>query len=663
MNQSSASDRNSGAAPASRGLIKCLTGALAPYLHILYYVLTFILIYALTRLLGVVIYCDVIDFNEVPRLFLNGLRTDISGLGYLMALPVLLTFLRSALPLRAGKPFFYLEKGWLFLTGLLVFFLELCTFPFMEEYSVRPNRLFVEYLVYPEELIKLMLRGHLTAVVAVTALMTAFTVFLYRALGRIRQTRSPSVLAAVLVFILLGGLDFIAARSSFEHRPFNLAKASFSTSQIVNNLAANSGYSLITSVKAALSENQNTYQTMEPRDILALIKEDTRFNYAPATEEHPTLNVFAPVNRERKLNIVIILEESLGAQFSKTLGGSDFTPELDRIYAEGWGFTRLYATGVRSVRGIEAVTSGFTPTINTAVVKREKSQKNFFNLGGLLRKQGYSTAFIYGGESHFDNMRSFFLGNGYDTIIDINSYDNPEFVASWGVSDEDLFNKAISHFDEEHQAGRLFYSLVFTSSNHDPYEIPDKFAKGAPRSRENAVRYADYALGRFYDTVKTKPYFKDTIFLVIADHDARAGGSELVPVKNFHIPGALFGAGIEKRSEDHVVSQIDIPKTLLSLAGIAAEVPLPGYDLANLPEDFQGRALLQFYQNFALLRDDGSLMMILPDAKSASRRYDFNDHSITEAPDNPALEKLALAYALLGELAYQKGYFLNCPGT
>ena len=141
MNQSSASDRNSGAAPASRGLIKCLTGALAPYLHILYYVLTFILIYALTRLLGVVIYRDVIDFNEVPRLFLNGLRTDISGLGYLMALPVLLTFLRSALPLRAGKPFFYLEKGWLFLTGLLVFFLELCTFPFMEEYSVREWRL------------------------------------------------------------------------------------------------------------------------------------------------------------------------------------------------------------------------------------------------------------------------------------------------------------------------------------------------------------------------------------------------------------------------------------------------------------------------------------------------------------------------------------------
>ena len=177
------------------------------------------------------------------------------------------------------------------------------------------------------------------------------------------------------------------------------------------------------------------------------------------------------------------------------------------------------------------------------------------------------------------------------------------------------------------------------------------------------MRYADYALGRFYDTVKTKPYFKDTIFLVIADHDARAGGSDLVPVKNFHIPGALFGAGIEKRSEDHVVSQIDIPKTLLSLAGIAAEVPLPGYDLANLPEDFQGRALLQFYQNFALLRDDGSLMMILPDAKSASRRYDFKNHHISEAPDNPALEKLALAYALLGELAYQKGYFLNCPGT
>ena len=641
---------------------RILTDSLTPYVHILYFALFFAAICCMIRITGIIIYRSVIDFQEIPRLLFNGLRTDISGLGYIMALPVLLTFLRSVLHQKIAQPLLILEKIWLAGIGSLVFFLEICTFPFMEEYSVRPNRLFVEYLRYPGELGNLMLRGHLEAVITISLLMAVFIFLFWRFIRRIALRRA-SALAAIPVFIIMAGMTFIAARSSFDHRPFNLAKASFSTNQIVNTLVANSGYSLISSVKGVFSENSYTYKSMPAAEQLSVIKSDTGFDYSPATAEHPTLNRLTASNRDKKLNIVIILEESLGAQFVGYLGGSNLTPALDRIYSEGWGFTRLYSTGVRSVRGIEAVTSGFTPTINTATVKREKTQKNFFNLGGLLKEHGYHTSFIYGGESHFDNMRSFFLGNGYSEIIDINSYANPEFVASWGVSDEDLFNKALEHFDDMYRKGRLFYSLVFTSSNHDPFEIPEKFAQGAPRSRENAVRYADYALGRFYDTIKTKPYFKDTVFLVIADHDARAGGNDLVPARNFHIPGVLFGGGIQKQSENHVVSQIDMPKTLLSLAGISANVPVVGYDLTNLPMDFKGRALLQFYQNFALLRDDGSLMMVLPDEKFASRHYDFSDYSIKDAPDKPELEKLALAYALFGETAYQKGYFLNIKGS
>ncbi len=648
---------------ASQCFFRILADSLKPYAHILYFAVFFVAVYGIIRLAGIFIYRSVIDFQEIPLLLFNGVRTDISGLGYILALPVLLTFLWSILPAKLARPLFILEKFWLVLTGSLVFFLELCTFPFMEEYSVRPNRLFVEYLLYPGELINLMLRGHLAAVIAVILMMAVFVFLFSRSIRGISIRKAPSVPAAVPVFILIAGLTFIAARSSFEHRPFNLAKASFSTNQIVNTLVANSGYSLITSIKGLFSEKSYTYKSMPVAEQISLIKDDTGFDYSPATPKHPTLNRLTAINRDRKLNIVIILEESLGAQFVGRLSGGNLTPALDRIYSEGWGFTRLYATGVRSVRGIEAVTSGYTPTINTATVKREKTQKNFFNLGGLLREQGYHTSFIYGGESHFDNMRSFFLGNGYSEIIDITSYENPDFVASWGVSDEDLFNKAVAHFDDMYQNGRMFYSLVFTSSNHDPFEIPDKFAKGAPRTRDNAIRYADYALGRFYDTVKTKPYFKDTVFLVIADHDARAGGSDLVPARHFHIPGVIFGGGISKRTENHVVSQIDMPKTLLSLAGISAVVPTVGYDLSNLPDDFKGRALLQFYQNFALLRDDGSLMMVLPDEKFASGHYDFTDYSIKNAPDDPELEKLALAYALFGETAYQKGYFLNTERT
>ena len=284
----------------------------------------------------------------------------------------------------------------------------------------------------------------------------------------------------------------------------------------------------------------------------------------------------------------------MGAGYVETLHGTKLTPNLDRIYREGWGFANMYATGVRSVRGIEAVTAGFTPTINTSTVKREKSQKNFFNLAAVLEKEGYNNTY-----------KSMTKDDIISTIRNDTHFDYSPATQEQPTSDEDLFNKALEHFDNMYRQNQTFYSLVFTSSNHDPFDIDESFA-GKERNRETAVRYADYALGKFYDTVKTKPYFKDTVFLVIADHDSRTWGNELVPIKHFHIPAVLFGSDITARTEEHVVSQIDIPKTLLSLAGISAEVPTVGYDLSNLPSDFKGRALLQFYNNFLSHSDNAS---------------------------------------------------------
>ena len=529
---------------------------LFPYRHLIYFILFFIAVYALVRVAGIVIYREDINMDEVPKLLFNGLRTDLSGLGYILALPVLLTFLASSLPYGIGKIFLFAEKTYLLITGTLIFFLEMCTIPFMEEYATRPNRLFLEYMIYPAELAKLLINGHLAAVITVFCLMSIFVLFFFRALKKITLKHVPFNLISVMIFVVLGTITFISARSSFEHRPFNLAKAIFSSNQIVNTLTANSGYMLATSVKSMMSEKASTYKPLTQEEIIKEIQTDTGFDYTPATAENPTLNRLIPTNTGARKNIVIILEESLGAQFVGYLGGSGLTPNLDRIYGEGYGFTNMFATGVRSVRGIEAVTSGFPPTVNTSTVKREKTQKNFFNLASVLKNEGYQNSFIYGGESHFDNMRSFFLGNGYTKIIDINNYDNPIFTGSWGVSDEDLFNKALETFDAMHRQQQPFYSLVFTSSNHDPYEIKESFSHNV-RNRETAIKYADYALGKFYDEVKTKPYFNDTIFLVIADHDARAWGSELVPVNHFHIPAVLFGAGIEHKTESHVVSQID----------------------------------------------------------------------------------------------------------
>ncbi len=223
---------------------------------------------------------------------------------------------------------------------------------------------------------------------------------------------------------------------------------------------------------------------------------------------HPTskcpLNQIITSNSPQKYNVVIVLKESLGADFVKSLGGLPLTPNLEQLKNEGWWFTNLYATGHRSIRGIEAVTASFPPSPLDSIVKLPRTESSYATLSRIYESYGYKTSFIYGGESHFDNMRNYFLENGMQEVIDQNDYKNPKFVASWGVSDEDLFLKAHEKFTQLKQNNENFFSVIFTSSFHDPFEIPEGKVKlpasiqtDEPR-RLAAAMYADYDLGEFF---------------------------------------------------------------------------------------------------------------------------------------------------------------------
>lgn len=334
------------------------------------------------------------------------------------------------------------------------------------------------------------------------------------------------------------------------------------------------------------------------------------------------------------------------------------TPRLEALKDQGWWFENLYATGTRSVRGIEAVVSGYLPSPARSVVKLSLSQSGFFTIAELLKRQGYNTGFIYGGEAHFDNMRSFFSGNGFDTIIDQHDYVDPVFTGSWGVSDEDLFNKAQADLEKLHATGEPFFRLVFSSSNHSPFEYPDNTIEQydvEKRTVNNAVKYADHALGNFIETAQNSDYWKDTLFLIVADHDARVGGDELVPIKNFHIPGLILGADIEARRIKTISSQIDLGPTLLSLMGISSEHPMVGRDITRFP-DAAGRAIMQFNDYYAWLDSDLNVVILRPDQAPLAGIYSTETGRtkyLAEKPDERAIKK-ALAHALLPLKLYRE---------
>ncbi|HDR1055179.1 TPA: LTA synthase family protein [Pasteurella multocida] len=594
--------------------------------------------------------------NGWVELFVQGLRIDIVSLCYLFGVPALFTVLlyhHNAL----GRIWQKILRVWLTFGSVFILFMEIATPAFIETYDFRPNRLFIEYLIYPKEVFTMLFEGHLLSMV-ISLVVTAVATLCYWKLAgwAVKNLSSPSWKFRPVVALLVIAIAFIGARSTFAHRGINPAMVAFSSDGLVNSLVLNSGYSVIYAAQQFKDEDNaaSLYGKMADDEMLRIVKQTRgRPESDYISSQYPTLTRNQATYQGKPKNIVIILEESLGAQFIGSLGGLPLSPEFDKLAQEGWLFENLYATGTRSVRGIEAVTAGFTPTPARAVVKLSNSQHGFFTIAELLAKQGYHTSFIYGGEKHFDNMASFFYGNGFQYIIDELDYVNPKFKATWGVSDEDLFDKAHETFTALHKEGKPFFSLVFSSSNHDPFEFPDgkiELYEQPKQTRNNAAKYADYAIGHFFKLAKQADYWKDTLFLVIADHDSRVGGAALVPIKHFHIPALLLGDHVEVKRDVRLVSQIDMPTTLLSLAGISGDYPMIGYDLTK--EDNPNRAFMQYDQTLAMMKGN-EVVILAPKVEAKGYLYDKPTNRFTEANLSEALKKEALAHSLLGSYLYK----------
>mgnify|MGYP003667643662 CR=1 FL=1 len=597
-------------------------------------------------------------------LLIQGLRVDIIQLSLLAAIPILLLPLFAAR--RAWPVWRAFTLAWVIGAVALLVFLEMATPPFILEYGVRPNRFFIEYLKYPREVLSMLWGGYRVELVG-GVLVTAGMAWLAARALRPWSVQPPrwkgwqTLLAWPLVVLAVA----FGIRSTLDHRPANPAMFALTADTMVNSLILNSAWSVAYEAYRMKDEatSSEIYGKMREADIVAEVRSAAESFGVPrrwTSDDIPTLNTLVPTRaRERPLNLVIVLQESLGATFVESLGGVPVTPELEKLKHEGWWFEQLYATGTRSVRGIEGVTTGFLPTPAQAVVKLSLAQQGFFTLADLLARRGYHTEFVYGGEAHFDNMRRFFTGNGFTSIVDEKDYENPVFMGSWGASDEDLFAKAHERIRAVHAEGKPFFSLVFTSSNHSPFEFPDGRMElyDAERGTDrNAVKYADWAMGRFFEQARASDYWDDTLFLVVADHDIRVRGDTLIPVERFHIPGLILGADIEPRRIATVASQIDLGPTLLSLMGIAADTPMIGRDLSAEPAGHPGRAMMQYEQNYGYMHGH-ELVVLRAEKEPVVANYDPVAKQLgsdTVLAEDDARARRALAHVLLPSWLYRE---------
>ncbi|QZE15197.1 LTA synthase family protein [Halosquirtibacter laminarini] len=622
------------------------TKSLAPILTMALLALAITTIF---RLAYMGIYWDRIVMEpQLWKILILGLRIDLIPICYFSILPTLI--------------FLCIPKRWILTTKViwntyLAFFItivtmmELATYAFIEQYDLRPDRIFIEYLDHMKEVSQTVIGNNPISVTLTVIITSAVAILSYKLFSRVINNYEPFTCRnSIIAFPLVGGLVFMGARSSFSPRPANISTAYFSNvSKMANELSLNSTFSVFCACLKMKDEKDPSrkYGKMEFSEIVQRIEKTSQAKWDKnINSKIPFFHKQQPTTKSQKpQNIVIFLQESLGAEYVGCLGGLPLTPNIDRLSKEGTLLTNLYSTGTRTVRGIEGTVAGFLPTPGRSVVKLGKSRNNFFTIAALLESLGYDTNFVYGGMSNFDDMKTFFKGNGIQNVYDEDSFKNPKFKGTWGVCDEDLVVKANEVFKSK--GDKPFFALMLSTSNHAPFEYPSEsielYDKGNPATVHNAMKYADYAIGKLFELAKKEEYYKNTIFVVIADHNTRTYGDAIVPVNKFHIPALFIGPNVPAQRINTLASQIDIAPTILSLAGVENNNPMIGNDLTTLPED-KGRAIMQYGQNHAYRVGD---KVVIHQPNLPAKTYSYKEGELILIDSNKEMERDGLAYSLL----------------
>ncbi|OGQ83488.1 MAG: hypothetical protein A3F90_03060 [Deltaproteobacteria bacterium RIFCSPLOWO2_12_FULL_60_19] len=543
---------------------------------------------------------------ECLKLFWIGFRLDALIVSRGLLILILLLLLAPESWLSALRPVLLAYAGIFFLFAC---FAETAGVYYFRYYDFRPNYLVLEHGA-DREVIRTVMKEYPVARILLISVVGAAACLLL--VGRFAPLAATSAAgpwdraAAVLILLLAG----FASRGTLDHRALNPSAAAVTTNRVANEIAASGVFNVLYEWAQQKKKQYGNLKSMLPLPPLPEAASRARSHLGSQgrlTDDspNPVVRVIDGKQRAEFLNVVLVVMESFTSRLVGTLGGSPaLTPELDKLAAAGVLFENCYATGERTIQGLEAAVASFPPLPGVSVVRRPQARQGFFTLATLLKERDYETLFLYGGQGIFDHMRAFFIANGFDRFIEEKDFDNVDFRSPWGVSDEDLFRRADQEFRSLAGRGKPFFATMLTVSLHSPWEYPPGRIEPLPATISiplgfkyeelNNFLYADYALGKFMEAARAAPYFDDTLFVFVGDHGVHLRGSKLIPVDEFCVP-ALFLAPkhLPPQRIARVTSQIDIPPTIMTILGGAYRSPFFGLDVLNHQKD-DGLAIMSY---------------------------------------------------------------------
>jgi len=589
---------------------------------------------------------------HVPAILGLGLINDLVSLLYLL-MPFSLFLLLIPQRIYCSRPsrLFMATLLWLLLFGIL--YLSAVQFFFFQEFDARFNLVAVDYLIYPHEVLVniwqsypvgriLIFMASLSAVVMLVCWprlqgsMVEQTTFRQRML-------TPSLHLILLTIVITG---------------FSTSTLALFENRVSNEFTTNGLSSFFRAFHTNQLDYTQFYHVGNSRELFSRLKKEllTGGGHFTTTEADAIKRSFpATTSGLGKLNVVVIVEESLGCEHMDACGqGLDIdsalakstvrlTPFLDEFAQQGLFFNQAYATGTRTVRGLEAISASFPPIPSESIVKRPGSD-NIATWGNVMHENGYHTSFLYGGYGQFDHMNAYFSDNGF-AISDRLDIKDPVFANIWGVSDQDLFRHARDYFDRLSEDDTPFFSIIMTTSNHSPFTFPEGIAGIPPQGggRNAGALYADYALRDFFTEAKNHSWYENTLFVIVADHGARVYGEAQVPLPTYEIPLLIIAADhLKPRQIKTPLSQIDIAPTVMGLLGLPYEAPFFGQNvLAQNPKP--PILLFNHNHNVALYQEEQLVVLgLLDDIKTY--HYKLGSNVFAQIPNDPNLTELATAY-------------------
>lgn len=372
-----------------------------------------------------------------------------------------------------------------------------------------------------------------------------------------RMSRSfsmqPSLKHPVGLSVVILLLSILCARGGLQLKPLTFVDAKLFENSYGNNLVLNSSFTIMKTLGKNSVERLNFFP---PQELLALLNKQD----------------ISPVQVEKQqLNVVVIILESFSTEYLG-LKNPEVTPFFNRLRAKGADFQKTYANGRRSIEGVAAILSGIPALMEEPFINSEFSTNQVIGLGSLLSAKKYHTSFFHGGANgsmHFDR---FIASVGIENYFGLNEYPHPnDRDGSWGIYDEPFLQwtcEKLSHFTPP------FFTGIFTLSSHQPYNFPEKYHERFKDERSpilKTIRYADHSLEQFLKCAEMKPWYKDTLFILTADHTGPFLEEGASFESRYQIPLLLFSpqSGLLKNLDtNQYAQQIDILPTILDILHI-----------------------------------------------------------------------------------------------